>query len=345
MTSCWASCGEPSRAASSSTRLADAARLVDETCSLIDRCIDRCRNGFSRPPRPVVGGAPRRFGVGQVAPVLGMRVDPVGGDRLERRQRRRGAALAGGLDEEAADVGRSWVRTRRRLSPPPFSRANGADESPEPRGRPIRTIQPLPPRHSLPDPHERHHRTALRQRPHPQRLHGRAGARSAAAPAVRPDEMGADLGQQLAGADRLRHLGRGQGKAARLRLARQLREDAGSAPVTAIIGMDMAFYEKLPQLFPHVDAKAWFVGKKEYRRHDGVSQLEPAGRLPHHRRARPRPRLRADERLRQRQARRRVLRRHRRSSPTSSATSAMAIRRSCSTRSPRLSFEEACRIV
>lgn len=33
------------------------------------------------------------------------------------------------------------------------------------------------------------------------------------------------------------------------------------APVTALIGMDMAFYEKLPQLFPHTDARAWFVGK------------------------------------------------------------------------------------
>ena len=33
------------------------------------------------------------------------------------------------------------------------------------------------------------------------------------------------------------------------------------APVTAIIGMDMAFYDKLPQLFPHTDARAWFVGK------------------------------------------------------------------------------------
>jgi 3-hydroxypropanoate dehydrogenase len=32
------------------------------------------------------------------------------------------------------------------------------------------------------------------------------------------------------------------------------------APVTAIIGMDMAFYDKLPQLFPHVDARSWFVG-------------------------------------------------------------------------------------
>jgi len=33
------------------------------------------------------------------------------------------------------------------------------------------------------------------------------------------------------------------------------------APVTAIIGMDMAFFDKLPQLFPHTDARAWFVGK------------------------------------------------------------------------------------
>ena len=31
-----------------------------------------------------------------------------------------------------------------------------------------------------------------------------------------------------------------------------------AAPVTAILGMDIHFYEKLPQLFPHVDAKAWF---------------------------------------------------------------------------------------
>lgn len=32
------------------------------------------------------------------------------------------------------------------------------------------------------------------------------------------------------------------------------------APVTAIIGMDMAFYEQLPKLSPHVDARAWFAG-------------------------------------------------------------------------------------
>ena len=34
------------------------------------------------------------------------------------------------------------------------------------------------------------------------------------------------------------------------------------APVTAIIGMDMEFYEKLPQLFPHTDARSWFAGKQ-----------------------------------------------------------------------------------
>lgn len=34
-----------------------------------------------------------------------------------------------------------------------------------------------------------------------------------------------------------------------------------AAPVTAIIGMDMAFYEKLPQLFSHTDARSWFAGK------------------------------------------------------------------------------------
>ena len=32
------------------------------------------------------------------------------------------------------------------------------------------------------------------------------------------------------------------------------------APVTAVIGMEMAFYEQLPKLFAHVDARAWFAG-------------------------------------------------------------------------------------
>src|SRR6201997_3889449 len=30
------------------------------------------------------------------------------------------------------------------------------------------------------------------------------------------------------------------------------------APVTAIIAMDVHFFDQLPKLFPHADAKAWF---------------------------------------------------------------------------------------
>jgi 3-hydroxypropanoate dehydrogenase len=33
--------------------------------------------------------------------------------------------------------------------------------------------------------------------------------------------------------------------------------------VTVIIGMDMAFHEQLPKLFPHTDARSWFAGKPE----------------------------------------------------------------------------------
>jgi 3-hydroxypropanoate dehydrogenase len=36
-----------------------------------------------------------------------------------------------------------------------------------------------------------------------------------------------------------------------------------SAPVTALLGRDMAFYEHLPRLFPHTDARSWFAGKPE----------------------------------------------------------------------------------
>ena len=39
-------------------------------------------------------------------------------------------------------------------------------------------------------------------------------------------------------------------------------EKTKSAPVSVIIGMDMAFFEKLPALFPHADAKSWFVGNQ-----------------------------------------------------------------------------------
>ncbi len=36
-----------------------------------------------------------------------------------------------------------------------------------------------------------------------------------------------------------------------------------TAPVVAIIAMDMEFYEQLPRLFPHTDARSWFEGKPE----------------------------------------------------------------------------------
>jgi len=40
-------------------------------------------------------------------------------------------------------------------------------------------------------------------------------------------------------------------------------EKTMKAPVTAIVAMDMTFYEHLPKLFPHADARVWFVGNEE----------------------------------------------------------------------------------
>ena len=37
-----------------------------------------------------------------------------------------------------------------------------------------------------------------------------------------------------------------------------------AAPVTAILGYDVEFYDKLPRLFPHADARSWFAGKPEF---------------------------------------------------------------------------------
>ena len=39
-------------------------------------------------------------------------------------------------------------------------------------------------------------------------------------------------------------------------------EKTMTAPVTVIIGHDLAFYEKLPFLFPHTDARSWFAGNE-----------------------------------------------------------------------------------
>lgn len=37
-----------------------------------------------------------------------------------------------------------------------------------------------------------------------------------------------------------------------------------AAPATAIIAYDLEFYEQLPKLFPHADARAWFKGKPDH---------------------------------------------------------------------------------
>ena len=36
-----------------------------------------------------------------------------------------------------------------------------------------------------------------------------------------------------------------------------------SAPVTAIVAWDSLFYDRLPELFPHGDARSWFTSSKE----------------------------------------------------------------------------------
>ena len=38
-------------------------------------------------------------------------------------------------------------------------------------------------------------------------------------------------------------------------------EKTMTAPVTVIVAHDLAFYEQLPRLMPHVDARAWFASK------------------------------------------------------------------------------------
>ena len=37
-------------------------------------------------------------------------------------------------------------------------------------------------------------------------------------------------------------------------------EKTMAAPATVIFGHDMTFYERLPELFPHTDARSWFAG-------------------------------------------------------------------------------------
>ena len=81
-----------------------------------------------------------------------------------------------------------------------------------------------------------------------------------------------------------------------------------AAPVTAIIAMDIRFYEHLPKLFPHADAKAWFKDLPEnVLEYIVPAQFVAARRLFHAGGAIAWPRLRADVRFQQRQGGCRVL--------------------------------------
>lgn len=46
-------------------------------------------------------------------------------------------------------------------------------------------------------------------------------------------------------------------------LSKANRDKTMSAPVTVIAAWDRAFYDRLPQLFPHADARSWFTGSPE----------------------------------------------------------------------------------
>ena len=72
-----------------------------------------------------------------------------------------------------------------------------------------------------------------------------------------------------------------QSQEAKARLAPLLsegnREKTMQAPVTAIIGYDLDFYERLPFLFPHTDARSWFAGKPDHIRETGLRDGELEG--------------------------------------------------------------------
>ncbi len=77
-----------------------------------------------------------------------------------------------------------------------------------------------------------------------------------------------------------------------------------NAPVVAIVAYDEQFYEHLPYLMPHVDAKSWFSGNPAFAARSAFQNgtLQVAYLLLAL--ARGRTRHRADDRLRQRQGRR-----------------------------------------
>ena len=55
-----------------------------------------------------------------------------------------------------------------------------------------------------------------------------------------------------------------------VKLAPQNIEKTMTAPVTVIVAHDLEFYERLPRLMPHVDARSWFATRP-------AEQIERAG--------------------------------------------------------------------
>ncbi len=85
-----------------------------------------------------------------------------------------------------------------------------------------------------------------------------------------------------------------------------------SAPVVAVTAYDEEFYEHLPFLFPHADAKSWFSSDPVKAARSRLPEWHVAGRLSHHRAAGGGSRHRTDDRLRQCEGRRGVLPRRKR---------------------------------
>jgi 3-hydroxypropanoate dehydrogenase len=52
-----------------------------------------------------------------------------------------------------------------------------------------------------------------------------------------------------------------------------------AAPATAIIAYDLEFYDKLPRLFPHTDARSWFAGNPELIRTTAFATERYKGRI------------------------------------------------------------------
>lgn len=53
-------------------------------------------------------------------------------------------------------------------------------------------------------------------------------------------------------------------------LAEGNRAKTMKAPVTAIVAFDLDFHEKMPYLFPHTDAKSWFDGPRDGRQESAM---------------------------------------------------------------------------